>query len=357
MDLEPIREDFFSQLFYGDAGGVNGDATTDRYISFTSNWMRNLIALVPFLRELVRLHGDLYRSTTPVPIHWTWRDWLSHHHYDTISPGSDSLPMWLLFGQASWMLSCTYNQVLGYPAKVILDFYHGLRLGTTVTDFLTSSAQSGRMLRVKPSMAALELALSYGSRVCYNQRVSNVNTGRRPVVAGVEYDAVVVATEASSVKHVLSPTFPHLDAFARVQYQKSTLVIHTDASFMPPRRTDWCLFNVLKRNAHDACQLTAWLNQFYPTHHFPVDLFETWNPFLPPQGLIKELHFLRVVHTAETPNILRDIDEVQGKQSIFFAGAYSLYGMGLLEQAALSGRKVADLIQYGSTSLGLDLAR
>ena len=42
--------------------------------------------------------------------------------------------------------------------------------------------------------------------------------------------------------------------------------------------------------------------------------------------------------------MLKEIHRLQGKNNIFFAGAYSVEGMGLLEQAAQSGRKVAKLI-------------
>ena len=32
-------------------------------------------------------------------------------------------------GQMSWVLSCTYEQVLGYPARIVNDFARGLGLG------------------------------------------------------------------------------------------------------------------------------------------------------------------------------------------------------------------------------------
>ena len=43
------------------------------------------------------------------------------------------------------------------------------------------------------------------------------------------------------------------------------------------------------------------------------------------------------MHTADTPRLLRDIEAVQGTDGIYYAGAYCVYGMGLLEQAAVSG--------------------
>ena len=43
------------------------------------------------------------------------------------------------------------------------------------------------------------------------------------------------------------------------------------------------------------------------------------------------------MHTADTPRVLAAIEAEQGKDGIYYAGAYCVHGMGLLEQAAVSG--------------------
>ena len=53
---------------------------------------------------------------------------------------------------------------------------------------------------------------------------------------------------------------------------------------------------------------------------------------------------MRVVHTVDTPSMIKEVASLQGQHNIYYAGAYSIEGMGLLEQAARSGRKVAGLI-------------
>ena len=111
----------------------------------------------------------------------------------------DAYLLWLFMGQASWMLSCSYQAVLDYPAYILLDFFRSLGVGADVADtVLTSGSQSGRMLRVKPSMEALEFALRYGIKVVYDTRVCGVGSGR--VIRGEQFDAIVLATEASAIK-------------------------------------------------------------------------------------------------------------------------------------------------------------
>jgi hypothetical protein len=88
-------------------------------------------------------------------------------------------------------------------------------------------------------------------------------------------------------------------------------------------------------------QLTVWLNQFYPGVPFARPTFETWNPLRPPEHAQKQVYFQRAVHTADTPRVLAAIEATQGKDGIYYAGAYCVYGMGLLEQAAVSGAAAA----------------
>eukprot|EP00964_Phaeocystis_antarctica_P152147 scaffold119927_cov60-Phaeocystis_antarctica.AAC.1 len=88
-------------------------------------------------------------------------------------------------------------------------------------------------------------------------------------------------------------------------------------------------------------QLTVWLNQYYPGVPFARPTFETWNPLRPPEHAQKQVYFQRAVHTADTPRVLAAIEAEQGKDGIYYAGAYCVYGMGLLEQAAVSGAAAA----------------
>ena len=167
------------------------------------------------------------------------------------------------------------------------------------------------------------------------------------VIDGVKYDAVVLATEASAIKNILSEEI-YNEVFSEVKYQPSSIYLHSDASLLPPCRSQWKAFNICQDEEHDMCMLTAWLNMYYTESKLgDKDLFQTWNPHTPPadEDIVKVVHFLRVVHTSETPRILKVIEEEQGVNGFYYAGAYSVGGMGLLEQAAQSGVKVAERIK------------
>ena len=62
---------------------------------------------------------------------------------------------------------------------------------------------------------------------------------------------------------------------------------------------------------------------------------------------------MRVVHTEKTQELLVEIEELQGNDNIYFAGAYAVPGMGLLEQAALSSKKVTDMLKQRDIDTGM----
>lgn len=78
---------------------------------------------------------------------------------------------------------------------------------------------------------------------------------------------------------------------------------------------------------------------------FDGDVFQTWNPFKRPANVLKDANFLRVVHTKATAQQLEQLAALQGKDGFYYCGAYTVFGMGLLEQAAQSGELVASLIR------------
>lgn len=90
--------------------------------------------------------------------------------------------------------------------------------------------------------------------------------------------------------------------------------------------------------------LTIWLNSYFPQAEFEGDVFQSWNPHRKPRNVIKEVYMQRVAHTKLTARLVEDIAAMQGRNSFHFCGAYVLLGMGLQEEAAISGYQAAQRI-------------
>mmetsp|Transcript_13745 Transcript_13745/g.35588 ORF Transcript_13745/g.35588 Transcript_13745/m.35588 type:complete len:911 (+) Transcript_13745:68-2800(+) len=243
--------------------------------------------------------------------------------------------------QLSWMLSCDLAMVEGYPATVITGF---LKAINPVMSF------SRGINRLSPCNKAFQDALIKGINIKVDTPVNEVGEDR--TVCGKKYDAVVIATEAGAVSKVLKgkPWAPIFDEF---KYHYSNIILHRDPALMPARQEEWRMLNVGLSEKEPSSMLSVWMNAYYgeiggdPLGPFKTNIFQTWNPHMKPKedSIIKQFHFTRVVHTAESPRLLRRIAELQGTDGIYFAGAYAVHGMGLLEQAATSALMAVELVQ------------
>uniref|UniRef100_A0A7S4MVK0 Amine oxidase domain-containing protein n=1 Tax=Odontella aurita TaxID=265563 RepID=A0A7S4MVK0_9STRA len=260
-------------------------------------------------------------------------------HFATDLPGltcRDEPFLYILIGSICWMLSCTYDHLINYPADVVLPYIRGLNLRRL------GLFRGGQVVRVDPSIKSLERALLHGvNELRCGVRVTGVDGDR--VIDGVKYDAVICATEAKAVPKVVKGCS---DAFGKVRYHRSTVYLHTDERAMPPRREDWRCWNVEQKPGRDGPQLTFWLNEFFPDAQFDTDVFQTWAPLrdIEPNKMLQRSDFERVVHAGNTADLVKRIRDEQGKRGIYYAGSYCVYGMGLLEQALISGMDAGDMV-------------
>ena len=207
------------------------------------------------------------------------------------------------------MLSCTWADLLKYPADIVLPYCRGLKMDRL------GSGRRGQVVRIVPSIKILERTLLYGvNSLNLGSRVFSVDDDK--VINGIAYDAVVIATEAKAVPKVVKNSS---DVFKKVAYHPSAIYLHTDESFMPPDKKDWKCWNVDMSSGRPEPQLTFWLNEFYPNSNFDTNVFQTWAPSHTPNEatIIKRSDFERVVHSKETRSYVDAIKHIQGKVRLF----------------------------------------
>jgi predicted NAD/FAD-binding protein len=200
--------------------------------------------------------------------------------------------IYVMVGALSWMLSCTWEALLKYPADIVLPYCRGLKMSRL------GSGREGQVVRIVPSIKVLERTLLYGvSNLYLGSRVTELDSSK--CINGTSYDAVVIATEAKAVEKV---TKNASSVFGKIEYHPSTIYLHTDDSFMPQDKKHWRCWNVDMSSGRPEPQLTFWLNEFYPDSHFDSNVFQTWAPsHQPKEGtIIKRSDFERVRHIPES---------------------------------------------------------
>eukprot|EP00811_Abedinium_folium_P035217 NODE_8029_length_1529_cov_3.349501.p1 GENE.NODE_8029_length_1529_cov_3.349501~~NODE_8029_length_1529_cov_3.349501.p1 ORF type:complete len:388 (+),score=47.65 NODE_8029_length_1529_cov_3.349501:288-1451(+) len=228
--------------------------------------------------------------------------------------------------QLSWILSCPYAMVDEYPMDVVRDFMRCI-----IPNILSRSSPTRRVF---PSLKSFEDALLAGKRMRTGHPIPAFSNER--CIDGEVFNVVIIATEAPSVHKLI----PHewASIFDEFKYHPSHVFVHRDAALMPDNRAKWKALSVRDDSKNEAGEITVWVNEYYQGLDLRGDIFESVNPCPRPKDdlIVRECHMQRVVHTVNSANLQAQIAELQGREGYYFCGAYSVRGMGLLEQACCS---------------------
>lgn len=237
----------------------------------------------------------------------------------------------------SWILSCEYSMVNSYPVELVADFFKHI-LGNFFK-------KANPTVRIYPSCRRLQETLMVGRDVQVGCPAPPFTTSKKDI-NGQQFDIVVIATEANHVSKVL-PRDWTTSIFDEFQYHPSHVFVHRDPSLMPEKKSEWRALNVCDGVDGKACQISVWVNAYYNNTDLGGDVFETVHPLHSPkpETVIRECHLQRVVHDTRSAELQAKIAEIQGREGFYFCGAYSVKGLGLLEQALLSAKAAVDAVR------------
>ncbi len=162
------------------------------------------------------------------------------------------------------------------------------------------------------------------------------------------FDQVVVATSSRDAVGLLSGLGPADDlvgVLRHFRHFETEIVVHGDASFMPPRREDWSLINVFDEGDH------SWMTDWSGWRH-GVDVFRTWMPprRAPPEPLYCRRSFHHLVMTPDNVVLQRRIAGLQGRAGVWLAGMY-VVDIDNHESALLSAVPLAQALAPRSSNL------
>lgn len=239
-------------------------------------------------------------------------------------------------GAAIW--STPEADMQSYPAKSFLDFFNNHRLLHRERPKWRTIAGGSRSY-VSILVAALSNQLKLATPV---ESIERHNGEIRLRAAGTDYtfDEVILSCSAPIARSLLGDGFEHQKSvLAQVQTVPNKAYLHSDVSLMPKRRAAWASWNVL-RGQSEKVSLSYWMNklQALPTE---TDVFVTLNPeTLPdPAQTYGEYDFEHPFFTNEAADRVSDIKRLNGRDGLWFAGAWM--GHGFHEDGLKSGLSVA----------------
>jgi predicted NAD/FAD-binding protein len=158
------------------------------------------------------------------------------------------------------------------------------------------------------------------------------------------YDQVVMGSHSDQSLSMLKDASPEEhDILSSVQYVKNDVWLHSDVSLMPKRKKAWAAWNYIgRKNVLDDrdVSVTYWMNKLQNIDE-KYPLFVTLNPLTAPDPatVINRYQYAHPLFNAEAIEAQRKLETIQGKNGIWFCGAWT--GFGFHEDGLKSGLNVA----------------
>lgn len=163
------------------------------------------------------------------------------------------------------------------------------------------------------------------------------------------FDRVIVATPTTKIEEFLDPEqfASEIELLKKFKFEQGELVIHTDASVMPPKRKDWAVLSYMMDRKFTRQQFTVWLNSIEPSLVGKSAVFQTWRPVteIDPKKVIKSVMLTRAVVDANTVALNKELQQrhLDANRKVFFCGSWSCDGLPILESAVTSAMKIAEI--------------
>lgn len=293
---------------------------------------------IHMLRQLLRFYKTVpQRAKQQDLTQITLGDWLDEMHMGRWFRERHIIPM------AACIWSASANEILEFPAAAFVRFFenHGLLKLKDRPAWRTVTGGSRRYVEaLHKDMTAATNSSCPVSAVERTQEGVLVHAGGRAAL----FDDVIIATHGDEALPLLAnPTADERAILPAFRYSSNDVILHTDASLMPRRKSVWSSWNYVAPSAVDPDRpvpLTYWMNRL---QNLPAnqDVFVTLNPFEP----IDEAHvqqrrsFTHPIFDAQTYAAQPKLQGLQGVDGVWFAGSYFTYGFH--EDALSSGLAVA----------------
>jgi predicted NAD/FAD-binding protein len=248
----------------------------------------------------------------------------------------------LAMGAAIW--SCPIETIMKFPAKTYLRFFknHGLLSVNNSPQWYTVSSGSREY-----TSRLIDKIKGTTQFTCGAKNIKR--DGEHVYVTDVHdktemYDQVIMACHANEALVMIeNPMADETEILGGFQYQDNHIIVHSDESFMPKTKRCWASWVYLsegREDKNDAVSLTYWMNNLQDLDR-DRPIFVTLNPGRrPDENKIMDEHvFSHPIFDLGAIKSQDRIDEIQGKNNIWFCGAYQRYGFH--EDGLLSAVNVA----------------
>lgn len=300
-------------------------------------WKRN--ALDPKFRGMIgeildfnnKARAELSKNRVP---DMTLGAWLDGYGYSQLFRDAYLMPM----SAAIW--STPEKMMPDYPVESFLRFFENHRLMHVIRP-IWRTVKGGSQAYVGKLLAALGPSLRASADI---QTVRRAGPGKVQVCErngkSETFDAVIFACHADDSRRMLDAGYgEQRAALGALKFSANTAYLHHDASLMPERRMAWASWNVMKGADESVC-ISYWMNRLQKLPK-SRQVFVTLNPVHEParEKTFGVYEFEHPMYDTASAAARRSVERVQGRDGLFFAGAW--LGDGFHEAGLRTGLEAA----------------
>lgn len=299
---------------------------------------RNLVRprFLAMVADIIRFNKEV-RSAAGAGHLRTLGDFLEEKKYSSLFKENYLLPM------VSAIWSMGLKSCLDFPLNFFVRFFdnHGLLNIVDRPQWYTIKGGSSRYLD--------PLTAPFKDRIRINSPVLQVERTEDSVIIVTEeeataYDQVVFACHGDQALHLLSsPTWEEKNVLQEFTTSENRVVLHTDTSLLPKRRTCWASWNYNMTEAgQEQSTLTYHMNilqQLDKCNNYLVTL----NQDIDEQHILRTFTYRHPVYTEGAIKAQQQWGSISGKNRSHFCGAY--WFNGFHEDGVKSGLRVASTLE------------
>ena len=292
-------------------------------------FLRMLMDILRCNRELTAAHLAGTLGDEPL------RDWLDQRGF------GKTMREWYLIPMTAAIWSTPPSRALDYPVATFARFCFNHGLLSVYNRPRWRTVMGGGREYVK-LMASKVQEIRLNAPITSVRRTDNQAWLKLANGPEENFDQVILANHSDEQLAVLSDaSTEERSVLSRVRYQPNLAVLHTDHHFLPRKRAAWAAWNYhVGAQGTDQSSVTYWLNEL---QDLPIKtpVLVTLNPLqLPnPNKIIAQFNYEHPLFDGDAIAAQRDIDQIQGKNNTWFAGAWTRYGFH--EDGVMSGLAVA----------------
>ena len=283
-----------------------------------SHHLRMLLSVLRFNRQVKQL---LAENALP---DITLGEFLERNNYPM------ALRVRYVAAMAGPIWSASTRGVMEFPFPAFARFFesHGLLSLTQQPQWQTvaggSNAYVGKLLQRFAGELRLNAAVRRLARSAAGALIATADGEER-------YDAVVCAAHSDQALRLLADGNPQeREVLGGVPYARNQAWLHTDASLMPRRRRAWSSWNaILARDelSDEPIGVSYWMNQLQNLDT-PTQYIVSLNPPRPPrpETVLYRTDFEHPLYTQAAVAAQRRLPEIQGRNRVWWAGAWTAYG-------------------------------